>query len=126
MDEDEDSDVETTRVSEGASGQVPDSSMETTDGAVLQSRQLNSGEHYADLDSVNFTWLKDFFASSWVNFVVANIRCRICAWIKRNNYFIKDKWKWKIKTIQFPQCRVSSRKNAPQMKDNHELSGREM
>ena len=64
MDEDEDSDVETTRVSEGASGQVPDSSMETTDGAVLQSRQLNSEEHYADLDSVNFTWLKDFFASS--------------------------------------------------------------
>ena len=64
MDEDEDSDVETTRVAEGASGQVPDSSMETTDGAVLQSGQLNSGEHYADLDSVNFTWLKDFFVSS--------------------------------------------------------------
>ncbi|XP_066029403.1 WD repeat-containing protein 75 [Pocillopora verrucosa] len=64
MDEDEDSDVETTRVTEGASGQVHDSSMETTDSAVLQSRQLNSGEHYADLDSVNFTWLKDFFASS--------------------------------------------------------------
>ena len=64
MDEDEDSDVETTRVAEGASGQVPDPSMVTTDGAVLQSRQLNSGEHYADLDSVNFTWLKDFFASS--------------------------------------------------------------
>ena len=61
MDEDEDSDVETTRVTEGASGQVHDSSMETTDSAVWQ---LNSGEHYADLDSVNFTWLKDFFASS--------------------------------------------------------------
>ena len=31
----------------------------TTDSAVLQTKKLNSGEHYADLDSVNFTWHKD-------------------------------------------------------------------
>ena len=36
----------------------------TTDSAVLQTKKLNSGEHYADLDSVNFTWHKDYFASS--------------------------------------------------------------
>ena len=27
----------------------------TTDSAVLQTKKLNSGEHYTDLDSVNFT-----------------------------------------------------------------------
>ena len=36
----------------------------TTDSAVLQIKKLNSREHYTDLDSVNFTWLKDYFASS--------------------------------------------------------------
>ena len=36
----------------------------TTDSAVLQTKKLNSGEHYADLDSVNFTWHKDYFVSS--------------------------------------------------------------
>lgn len=64
MNEDEDSDVETTRVAEGASRQVHDSSIETTKSAVLQSRRLSSGEHNAALDSVNFTWLKEYFASS--------------------------------------------------------------
>ena len=50
----------------------------TTDSAVLQIKKLNSREHYTDLDSINFTWLKDYFASSQVNFVSVVIKCNIC------------------------------------------------
>ena len=38
----------------------------TTDSAVLQTKKLNSGEHYADLDT------------SWVDFVSGIIKCNIC------------------------------------------------
>ena len=64
MDEGKDSDAETTRVTEGASEQLHESSIEMMDSAVLQSKRLNTGENYANLDSVNFTWLKNYFASS--------------------------------------------------------------
>ena len=64
MDEAEDSDAETTHLTEGASQQLHGSSAEMMDSAVLQSKQPNTGENSANLDSVNFTWLKDYFASS--------------------------------------------------------------
>lgn len=58
MEEEDDSDLETTRVTAGASGQpVVNSSVEILDTDVSQ----RQGSH---LDKVNFTWLQDYFASS--------------------------------------------------------------
>lgn len=53
-----------TRVTEGASEQLHEFWTEMMDSAVLQSKQLNTGENYANVDSVNFAWLKNYFASS--------------------------------------------------------------
>lgn len=58
MEEEDDSDLETTRVAAGGSGQpVVNSSVEILDTDVSQ----RQGSH---LDKVNFTWLQDYFASS--------------------------------------------------------------
>ena len=74
----------------------------TTDSAVLQTKKLNSGEHYADLDSVNFTWHKDYFASSWVNFVSGVIKCNICTWNILKTYLIKKNEKERSNTALCP------------------------
>ena len=66
MDEDNDSDLETTRAAGGAMAQpVVDSSVEMLDSDVSQRPQLNTGQ-FSDFENVNFTWLRDYFASSWV------------------------------------------------------------
>jgi len=65
MEEEEDSDLETTRVAAGTSEQpVVNSSVEMLDTDVSQSQ----GSH---LDKVNFTWLQDYFASSWALSVIS-------------------------------------------------------
>ena len=64
MEEDEDSDLETTRVAEGASGQsVVNTPIEMMDSDVSQRRQLSTGEN-SHLENVNFSWLQDYFMSS--------------------------------------------------------------
>ena len=75
----------------------------TTDSAVLWRKKLNSGEHYTDLDSVNFTWHKDYFASSWVNFVSGVIKCNTCTWNIWTNYLIKKNEKERSNTALCPE-----------------------
>ena len=75
----------------------------TTDSAVLWRKKLNSGEHYTDLDSVSFTWHKDYFASSWVNFVSGVIKCNTCAWNIWTNYLIKKNEKERSDTALCPE-----------------------
>ena len=63
MEEEDDSDLET-RFADGALGQsVVNSSVEMMGSDVSQRPQLNTGQS-PPLDSVNFTWLRDYFASS--------------------------------------------------------------
>ena len=64
MEEEGDSDLETTRVAVAASGTpVVNSSVDMLDTDVSQ----RQGSH---LDKVNFTWLQDYFASSWALSVI--------------------------------------------------------
>lgn len=64
MGEEDDSDLET-RVADRASGQpVVNSSVQMLDSDVSQRPQLNTGQS-PHLDNVNFTWLQDYFSSSW-------------------------------------------------------------
>ena len=61
MEEDNDSDLETTRVAGGALAQpVVDSSVEMLNTDVSQRTQLNTGQ-ISHFDNVNFTWLRDYF-----------------------------------------------------------------
>ena len=62
MEEEDDSDLETTRVASRASAQsVVNSSVEMLDTDVSQRPQLNPGQS-SHLDNVNFNWLQDYFA----------------------------------------------------------------
>ena len=53
--------------------------------------------------TVNFTWHKDYFASSWVNFVSGVIKCNTCAWNIWTNYLIKKNEKERSDTALCPE-----------------------
>ena len=101
----------------------------TTDSAVLWRKKLNSREHYTDLDSVNFTRHKDYFASSWVNFVSGVIKCNTCAWNIWTNYLIKKNEKGRSNTPRVTFLYLGQSippKNALEMKGRYEVCGQEL